>query len=572
MKKILLRAVSGLLLLSVVAAGIAWYQAFPNPPKRQLFVNGVVLTMDAENTVASALLVEGERIAAVGESEALLRQHGDSAEVHDLQGRALIPGFVDAHGHFPGSGLSVLGVDLSSPPVGAITSMQALSEAVRAKAKDTPTGDWVFGFGYDDTLLAEMRHPTRAELDAISTEHPIYVWHVSGHMGVANSRALEIAGMNRDTPNPEGGVIERDAQGELTGLLQETAAVEMQRHAMQVGPLEFLRMVRHAARDYAAQGVTTAQNGGTDTLSYRALSLASALHLIPMRLEIWPLWDELGQKLLDGTLRREDMESDRLFVGPVKFFTDGSIQGYTGFLSHAYHTPYHGDADYRGYPVIEQAKLQAALERYQAAGLQLALHTNGDAAIDNTLDAIEAAQHAHPRPDMRHILVHAQMSRHDQIARMAALGVTPSFFSAHTYYWGDRHRDIFIGPERAANISPTRWAREAGVRFSVHLDTPVVPMRPTLLWWSTVNRLTSSGRELGPAQRLNVMETLRAMTADAAWQVHLDDRLGSLEPGKLADLVVLDRDPRQSPETLNTLRVERTLVGGTTIYQRRDGE
>lgn len=253
----------------------------------------------------------------------------------------------------------------------------------------------------------------------------------------------------------------------------------------------------------------------------------------------------------------------------MKFFSDGSIQGYTGFLGHPYHVPYHGDVEYRGFPTMDQKQLVAEIGRYHRAGIQLAIHANGDAAIDNVLDAIEIAQKETPRPDIRHILVHAQMARADQLDRMARLSVTPSFFSAHTYYWGDRHRDIFIGPERAANISPTRWAKDRGLRFSVHLDTPVVPMNPRLLLWSTANRLSSSGRVIGPAQRLTVMEALRAMTIDAAWQIHQEDRIGSLEPGKLADLVVLSDDPHKHPEAIRDLAVETTLVGGVTIYSRQ---
>lgn len=557
------------LIFTVVAAFLWWRTLPPQPPKHQLFINGVVLTMDAADRVASALALEGERIVAVGDSADLKTRYGRDAVIHDLAGKALLPGFVDAHSHFPASGLSVFGVDLNSPPIGDLTSIAQLQQRLRAKAATTKKGAWIFGFGYDDTLLAEKRHPTRQELDAVSTEQPIYVWHVSGHMGVANSRALALAGIGPNTPNPPGGVIVRDARGEATGLVQENSAIEMQKLAMKIGPLDFLRMVRAASAEYAAQGVTTAQSGAAAAETAKGLGLASRFGLVPMRLELWPMWDSLGPELRDGKAKVADYDTDRLRLGPVKFFSDGSIQGYTGFLGHPYHVPYHGDAEYRGFPTMEQKRLVAEIGRYHRAGIQLAIHANGDAAIDNVLDAIEIAQQETPRPDIRHILVHAQMARADQLDRMARLSVTPSFFSAHTYYWGDRHRDIFIGPERAADISPTRWAKDRGLRFSVHLDTPVVPMNPRLLLWSTVNRLTSSGRVIGPGQHLTVMEALRAMTIDAAWQIHQEDRIGSLEPGKLADLVVLSDDPRKHPEAIRDLAVETTLVGGVPIYSRQ---
>ncbi len=203
------------------------------------------------------------------------------------------------------------------------------------------------------------------------------------------------------------------------------------------------------------------------------------------------------------------------------------------------------------------------------AGYQLAVHGNGDAAIDDILDAFEAAQQAQPVEDPRLILIHAQMAREDQVARMAQLGVTPSFFSAHTFYWGDRHRDIFMGRERAANMSPARWAQQQGLRFSSHLDAPVVPMQPLQAVWSMVNRESSGGEVIGPDQRIGVMEALRATTIDAAWQVRLEDSVGSLEPGKYADLVVLSGSPLKDPMDMRELQVEQTLVGGATIYRRQ---
>jgi hypothetical protein len=199
----------------------------------------------------------------------------------------------------------------------------------------------------------------------------------------------------------------------------------------------------------------------------------------------------------------------------------------------------------------------------------LAIHGNGDESIEDILDAFEAAQDAYPREDPRMILVHSQMAREDQVARMKALGVTPSFFSAHTWYWGDRHRDMFIGPERAAVISPARWAQQHGLRFSSHLDTPVVPMQPLQAVWSQVFRQTYGGDVLGPEQRIDVMSALRAVTIDAAWQVFQEDNRGSLEPGKYADLVVLSGNPLDDPMAMRELQVERTLVGGATIYRRQ---
>jgi len=253
-------------------------------------------------------------------------------------------------------------------------------------------------------------------------------------------------------------------------------------------------------------------------------------------------------------------------MGPVKLIADGSIQGFTAYLSEPYYTPFHGDASYRGYPSIPREKLFAQVAALHSAGYQLAIHGNGDAAIEDILDAFEAAQRAHPVADPRMILIHAQMAREDQVARMKDLGVTPSFFTAHTWYWGDRHRDIFLGPERAAVISPSAWAQRYGVRFSSHLDTPVVPMEPLQAVWSQVFRETLGGDVLGPEQRIGVMDALRAVTIDAAWQIFQENNRGSLEPGKFADLVVLSGSPLDNPRAMRELAVERTVIGGVTVY------
>ncbi|MCB1855242.1 MAG: amidohydrolase, partial [Halieaceae bacterium] len=437
------------------------------------------------------------------------------------------------------------------------------------QAANTPAGDWVFGFNYDDTLLAERRHPTRAELDAVSTEHPVVATHVSGHMMVANSAALAAVGIDADTPDPEGGVIGRvPGSSEPNGLLEETARLPLMSRMQDISLLDTYRLMKSAANEYAAVGVTTAQSGGVTPELATGLSLFSRLGVVPQRLVLFPFETEFGETLYNGAYDPGDYATDRVAMGAVKLVADGSIQGYTGYLSHPYHTPYHGDAEYRGYPSIPREKLFAQVAALHRAGYQIAIHGNGDESIEDILDAFEAAQREHPVADPRMILIHSQMSRQDQVARMKELGVTPSFFTAHTWYWGDRHRDIFLGPERAAVISPEKWAQQYGVRFSSHLDTPVTPMAPLQAVWSQVFRQTYGGDVLGPEQRIGVMDALRAVTIDAAWQVFQEDNRGSLEPGKFADMVVLSGSPLDEPMNMRELQVEQTLIGGATIYRR----
>jgi hypothetical protein len=536
------------------------------PPGRTVYRGGSVITLDAENRVVEALGVEGDRIGAVG-SEAEVRQWaGDGARVVELDGRALLPGFIDAHGHYPGAGVYAHAADLNAPPIGSVRNLDDLAARLREQAAEKEPGEWLIGMSYDDTLLAEGRHPTRADLDRVSTEHPVGVVHVSGHLAAVNGRGLEQLAISRDSADPEGGRIRRGPDGEPTGVLEETAMESVMAHVLQPGLRGSLAIVEEANRRYLAAGVTTAQVGyASEDLA--GLVWLSRLGRIPLRLVVWP-----GVEWMDAVLSGEASlpHTDPLWVrfGAVKLISDGSIQGYTAYLREPYHVPPGDDPAERGYPRYPQQELSARVATYREAGLQIAIHANGDAAIDDALDALEAAQAGDPELDARPVIIHAQMTRPDQLERMQRLRVIPSFFVLHTYYWGDRHRERFLGPERAARISPTRTAQRTGVRFTLHCDTPVVPMEPLRLVWAAVNRRTTGGQELGPEERIDVTSALRAVTIDAAFQHFEEDLKGSLEPGKLADLVIVGRSPlAEPPEGLASIPVLETIVGGESVWR-----
>jgi predicted amidohydrolase YtcJ len=481
-----------------------------------------------------------------------------------------VPGFIEAHGHFPGAGLVAVAADLNSPPIGPVKNIAEALEALKETDAGQPGDDWLIGFGYDDTMLEEKRHFTRADLDSVSTTRPILAMHISGHMAVVNSLALERFGITADTPDPPGGEIRKDPEtGQPTGLLLETASRPLQLEALNMPPLQQVAVVRSAVDLYAAQGFTTVQNGLATLEQIKGMGGASKLGLIPQRLVVWPK-DELGLEVAEGALDLDQHASERVHIGAAKLVGDGSIQGYTGFLSEPYHQPGEHRADYRGYPNIDADTLSAQVKAIHCSEQQVAVHGNGDAAIDQFLDAWEAALEACPAEDARPVLVHAQMSRADQLERMKKLGVTPSFFSAHVYYWGDRHRDLFLGPERAARISPAASAVALELPFTTHLDAPIVPIDSMLQLWTPVARETSSGQALGPEERVSVEQALRAMTSDAAWQLRLEEQIGSIEPGKLADLVILSENPFDHDGDLRDIRIERTLVGGVTIYEKPD--
>jgi len=554
-----MRALAGLLALLSLACG--------GPPAgKTIYRGGPIVTLDAENRVVEALGVEGDRIRSVGSEASVRAWAGDGARVIELDGHALLPGFIDAHGHYPGAGVYVRAADLNSPPTGGIESLDDLVVALQAQAAKQGSGGWVVGMSYDDTLLREGRHPTREDLDRVSTSRPVGAVHVSGHLAAVNGRGLEALHIDRDTPDPPGGRIRRDAAGEPTGVLEETAMGPVMASVMQPGLTGSLAIVQEANRRYLAAGVTTAQVGYA-TKELLNLVWLSRLGVIPLRLVIWP-----GAELMDAVLSGDATlpSTDPLWVriGAVKLIADGSIQGYTAYLTEPYYVPPGDDPGYRGYPRYSKQELRDRVATYRAAGRQVAIHANGDAAIDDVLDALEAAQQGDPQLDARPVIVHAQTARPDQLDRMKQLRAIPSFFVLHTYYWGDRHRDRFLGPERAARISPTHTAQQKGVRFTLHCDTPVVPMEPLRLVWSAVNRRTTSGRELGPEERIDVVSALRAVTIDAAFQGFEEDLKGSLEPGKLADLVILGRSPlAESPDHLDAIPVLETIVGGETVWR-----
>jgi predicted amidohydrolase YtcJ len=573
-KTIALRLLFSLVLLFVLGLGAGYYwfvESVPALPAQQLFVNGRILTMDGDNRIVTAMAVRGERIVSLGSDAEILTLRDAGTQVHDLGGRSLLPGFIDAHGHFPGTGLSGVGIDLSSPPIGSVNNIADIQELLRAGLGKGNDEDWLFGFAYDDSLLAEGRHPSRVDLDAVSLTRAIYLMHSSGHMAVVNSAGLRLAGVAIDTPDPKGGVIVRDSQtGEATGLLLEHATDLVAPLAMNFSAFDFFTMVNEATEQYLAAGVTTLQSGGVDNRMLNGLYWLSRAQRIPQRVITWPLGDGNFEQLMSGELNLEKFHSDKFSASAIKLIVDGSIQGYTAYLSEPYFKQQadQQDQNYRGFPRYQQAELNKKVTGLYCHGLHLALHGNGDAAIDMIAIAMALAQKNCPREDSRTILVHAQTARPDQLDAMKKLDITPSFFSAHSFFWGDRHRDQFLGPERGSRISPLADAVARDLRFTVHLDSPVVPMDVNRLLWASVTRQTRSGLVLGPEQRISATQAIRAVTIDAAWQSFKEQDTGSLEVGKLADLVLLDRDPLAGDDNLLNFKVDKVWIGGRCYFQR----
>lgn len=541
----------------------------------RIYLGGPILTMDDRQPRAEAVAIADGRILGVGARDQIERTHrAAQTTLHDLQGHALLPAFFDAHSHFSMVGLQAISANLLPPPDGPGRSIAELQTALRehlAAHPEVREMNLLIGFNYDDSQLAEKRHPTRQELDAVATDMPIVAIHQSGHLGVYNSLALEQAGIDATTVNPEGGVIIREADGVTpNGVMEENAHIAIPRFTA----AQHADMLDRAQQIYLANGFTTAQEGRASADTVLGMQQAGEANLLKLDLVIYPdLEQTLDNPILSGPLMSRRYQN-HLRLGGVKLTFDGSPQGKTAWFTQPYvEPPEHEQAGYRGRPIFANDAVPLAMMRKAySSGWQVLIHTNGDAAIDQMIRLVRMAQPGNPPSSGAHtVMIHGQYLRADQIPQLKALGIFPSLYPMHTFYWGDWHRTSVAGPERAAFISPTRAVQEAGMTFSIHSDAPVIFPDSMRLLHSAVNRVTRSGYVLGPDQRLDVETALKAMTLWPAWQHSEGDSKGSISSGKLADLIILDRDPTTvAKEDLLSLRVLETIKQGQTLYRHGD--
>ncbi|MGE6696405.1 amidohydrolase [Hyphomonas sp. NPDC076900] len=537
-----------------------------------IFLGNHIIPMDGSSIEAVAVV--GDTIAATGARNAVLAMRGEGTRVVELGERALLPGFIDTHSHLPFVGATTLMANLASPPVGTSETVADILEKLSEKitAEQITPGTWVLGYGYDDSLLADQRHPTRQDLDKVSTEHPIVLLHVSGHLMATNSKALEIAGITAETPEPAGGHIQRYASGEPNGVLEETATYPLRQYMLEASPEAFEKQVNAAVQVYAAQGFTTVQDGGSSPAVVGALKGLSAKAVFPIDIVLYPIMTGAIACTQENFYEAQYERGVR--VGGVKFMIDGSPQGRTAFLTQPYALPPEGKgADYRAYPAIEAGYYFSKIDECLDNGVPTLSHANGDAAIDMMLDGVESAVAGEEKlPDHRAVIIHAQLIREDQLDRVADLGVVPSFYSAHPFFWGDWHKVIF-GPERASRISPLRSAINRGIHFTIHNDAPVIPPMSMRLAEITVTRKTRSGVVLGEEQRVTAYEALYALTMGGAYQYFEEDSKGSITTGKRADLVVLETDPLLiDPDALGEVAIVETIARGKSVYVNPDFE
>jgi len=493
---------------------------------------------------------------------------GPDAEGVDLGGRTVVPGFIDAHNHFACTAETFVAVDARPASAGSIAELLAL---VDHAAERTPPGGWVRGFGMDFTKFAEGRRPTRWDLDDVTREHPVVILHVSGHYALVNSRALADRGITDDVADPPGGSLERDAAGRPTGLLLDSATNLVLQSSVDIGghgpnihtAIEteaLVGMLDEASRRYLAAGLTTICDPQVTSRELTAYREARARGVLRIRTVAMPLSHQLDELLAIGLVG--PFGDDWLSIGGMKFYTDGAITGGTAMFSR----PMGSRGQYTGTLYHEPAELATLLRTAAAAGWQLAIHTMGDRAMGIMLDAVEGAMAAARDRDMRHRIEHATWPTPAQLQRIARLGMVPVTQPGSIAELGDIWLD-HLG-DRIERATPLREELELGIRPVISSDAFVQSYRPLDTIAAAVRRVTPSGVRVGADQELTTAEAIAAHTIDAARALHMEDRIGSIEVGKLADLAVIDGDLLAAPpSSIRDLPVWMTVVGGAIAFE-----
>lgn len=546
-----------------------------------VYYNGTILTMESDHPQTEALAVKDGKIIFVGDWTKTQKFIGKNTTQIDLQNKALMPGFIDVHGHITSSVGMMQAVDLAPSPYGKVNNIESLQLILREHiykekiALNIP----ILGNGYDDAIMEEHRHPTRWELDAVSSTNPIMVIHTSGHASVANSAMLKLLGIGEDVKDPEGGHYGRDKKNNrLNGKLEENACFtalmkltsSLPKSPSNKGLSQELTNFLKAQDQWLSYGQTTICDGRTMGVGLNLLKEAAAKGLLKADLVYFPDYEANKQNVEEFIPHYMRYENRLKFAG-FKFSNDGSPQGKTAWLTQPYFVPPEGQTkEYKGFPIFTDEILYQDLKSVFSKGVTAQLHVNGDAAIDQALRVISTLKNEGIyKPDLRATLIHVQNSRPDHIKKIRETGVIPSYFSSHVYLWGDWHYNSVFGPERAAFISPAKAAKDAGITFTIHHDAPVTP--PDLITgvYAAVNRTTRSGMVLGPNQRISTLDAFKAITLNAAYQLQEEKTKGSLKVGKLADMVILDQNPlKMDPKNIRNLQVLETIKEGKTIFKK----
>jgi len=529
-----------------------------------IVVNAKVYTMDAAMPRAEAFAVSGGRIIAVGNSADVRGLARKGSQTYDAKGMTIVPGFTDCHNHAGGTTL-LYEVLVGNPFEVEFVTIDSIVQKLRAKAQETPPGTWVEGYFFDDTKVKDKRQLVASDLDKVSTEHPVVVHHRGGHTSFYNTKALQLAKIDKSTPNPPGGTYDRDESGELNGRVTDRArgAFNGVGNRTRYTPEQQAQRERdgiaHISKQFVRYGLTSVHHEGGDLSAIQEVrARGQLLHRVSY---------EASGRVLDSMMNGGIMtgfgDEWVKFGATSEHTVDGSFSERTMALS----IPYPGlQSGYRGNITEKQDDLNAWIERVHRAGIQVNCHANGDVAIDMFLTAVERAQKAFPRADARPKITHCTLINDDLVRRIKALGAVPAMFTTYAYYNSDKF--VFYGEDLMKRSMAYRTFIDAGVWAAAGSDFSPGPFAPLMGIQGMVTRTGWDGKTWGANQRITVDEALRVNTINGAYNSHEEATKGSITAGKLADFVVLADDPHAvSPEKIKDIQIVRTVVGGATAYQ-----
>lgn len=530
-----------------------------------IYYGGPILTMENETDSPEAVLVSKGIIKKVGTLKEVMDAAGNSVKKNNLGGKCLMPSFIDPHSHVSLCGQMALFADLSE-----CRCFDDIENVMREYiAENKITADKVaVGFGYDHNFLEEDGQPGKHVLDKVSTEVPILILHVSGHLACANTPMLELAGVTAETEDPKGGRYGRlPGSTEPDGYMEESAMMGVQGVMGKRIKPDLKKLLGGMQKAYLENGVTTVQEGSANAGTMKMLKMAAMLGKLKTDVVIYPLISEGGEEVMADNKKLIGKYKKHLRIGGYKMILDGSPQGRSAWMSEPY---LGGEEGYCGYPWITDEEAEQYAKIAVDGNFQILTHCNGDAASEQFLNAYEKALAESDNPykdQLRPVMIHCQTVRNDQLDRMAAINMIPSIFVGHVYYWGDVHMKNF-GPERGNHISPAKDALDRGLVINFHQDAPIT--KPNMLHsvWCAVNRISRAGNVIGEDQKISVYDALKAVTINAAFQYSEEDSKGSLKDGKRADLVILDKSPMEvDPMEIKDIKVLETIKDGKTIYK-----
>jgi len=550
-------------------------------------INGKIITVDENDSIAEAVAVKGQKIIALGSTDDMKKLIGGNTQVVDLKGLTVTPGLIDAHCHFASGGIGMLYIlDVGFP---AVRKVADVVEKVKAKVETSKPGEWVYGRGWDEGKLEELRYIYASDLDPVSPENPVYLMHTMGHYGVANSRALELAKIAKDTPDPPGGTIDRSPDGKPTGVLKEAAMGLVTRLIPETGPEQMREGIRNLAKEFNKEGMTAAKEPGIGLPTWKAYQDVLAEDKLTVRMFI--LWAggktvEHAKRLIEGVgpFTRPNISTgdDRLISGGIKLYLDGSGGARTGWLYDEWNKNYDEiDKGNYGYPVLNPDVFREMVKIYHNARLHICVHVIGDRAIDWLMDSYSLAFEDNPIHGLRHSIIHCNLPTDRAIDLMAEMQKTydagyPEAEAVHMWWIGDTYAANF-GPERCLRLKPFQTFLKKGIKWAATSDFFVDPFPARYGIWAQIAREPLLGihgkHPFGTAESVDVHVALRAYTIWAAHQLFLDDKVGSIEPGKYADIAVWDKDIYTiSTEEIKEIKCQMTLFAGKIIYTNKDSK